>query len=90
MTTFKKAFAAAGAAIVIGLAASPSYACINGARQCLTHIVYACQGGWWVVTQGVCHHADETGNNKSVLLFDRLKVNVNYSTPAGGVKPLGN
>jgi hypothetical protein len=90
MTTFKKTIAAAGAAIVIGLVASPGYACINGARQCLTHMVYVCSGGWWVVTQGVCHHADDAGNDKSALLHDRLKINVNYSKPVEGVKPLGN
>jgi hypothetical protein len=67
--------------------ANPSYACINGARQCLTHIVYVCQNGYWVVTQGVCHHANDAG---AVLLFNRTKMNVNYSKPTEGAKIAGN
>lgn len=70
-----------------GLVTSPSYAdCINGSRQCLTHIVYVCQNGWWVVTQGACHHADDPGYDKSALLFNRVKMNVNYSKPADVIK----
>jgi hypothetical protein len=84
MTTFKKTFAAAG--VACALVSSPSYACINGARQCLTHIVYVCQGGWWVVTQGVCHHVDDPWDGKTALTLYRLKMNVNYSKPTEAVK----
>ena len=80
MRMSKVLFIAAAAFISTGFV-SQSYACINGSAKCLTHMVYVCSGGWWVVTQGVCH-SDEMPEDKFALLHGSHKIIVNYSVPA--------
>jgi len=64
---------------------SQSYACINGATQCLSHIVYICQNGYWVITQGVCHASDPR-DDRFVRLPDGIRVKVSYSKPSETAK----
>jgi hypothetical protein len=61
-----------------------SYACVNGSTKCLTHMVYVCQYGYWVVSMGVCH-----SNDSQEELFGSHKFDVKYSVPAEttGAKP---
>ncbi len=76
--------AAAVATFASAFFVNQSHACVNGSTTCLTHMVYVCQYGYWVITQGVCH-----SNDSQEELFGSHKFDVKYSVPSGqiGLKP---